>query len=197
MIVSPFILKFNNMKYMIIGLGNIGLEYTNTRHNIGFLILDAFAEASNIFFETKRYGDVIEHKIKGRQITFLKPSTFMNLSGKAVRYWMQKNKIPAENILVITDDINLPLGKIRIRTKGGDGGHNGLKSIIEILGHSKFTRLRYGIGKDFYPGEQVDYVLNEWTDKELEIFEKIKKELVQIINSFVTIGVERTMNQFN
>lgn len=185
------------MKYLIIGLGNIGEKYVNTRHNIGFLMLDAYSKASNISFKTKRYGDIAEHKVKGRQLTFLKPSTYMNLSGKAIRFWMQKKNIPAENIFVITDDLNLPLGKIRIRTKGGDGGHNGLKNIIEILGNSNFTRLRYGIGKDFSIGEQVDYVLNEWTDEELKSIEDNKKTVIQIINAFVTIGIERTMNQYN
>lgn len=185
------------MKYLVVGLGNIGNEYAKTRHNIGFDILDAYAEASNIIFELKRYGDVATKRFKGRQLTFVKPSTYMNLSGKAVRYWMQKEKIPKENIFILTDDINLPLGKIRIKPKGGDGGHNGLKHIIEILGDSNFARLRYGVGKEFYPGEQADYVLSKWTDEELKVFETKKKKCIDAINSFVTIGLERTMNFFN
>lgn len=185
------------MKYLIVGLGNIGSEYSKTRHNIGFMILDAYAEASNISFETNRYGDIAMKKVKGRQVFLLKPSTFMNLSGKALRYWMQKEKIPIENILILTDDINIPLGKIRIRAKGGDGGHNGLANITEILGHAKFNRLRYGIGKEFSAGEQVDYVLGKWTDEEMEVFDKLKKHLIETINSFVTIGIERTMNFYN
>ena len=185
------------MKYLVFGLGNIGNEYCQTRHNIGFDILDAYAQASNVVFEAKRYADVATAKIKGRQIILLKPSTYMNLSGKAVRYWMQKEKVDKENILVLTDDLNLPLGKIRIKPKGGDGGHNGLKSIIEILGHSNFARLRYGIGKEFYPGEQVDYVLGKWMPDELKVFTSQKKKCIDAISSFATIGLERTMNFFN
>ncbi len=185
------------MKYLIFGLGNIGNEYADTRHNIGFMVLDAYAQASNIVFTSKRYADIAVHKVKGRQLIFVKPSTFMNLSGKAVRFWMQKEKEPIENILVITDDINLPFGKIRIRPKGGDGGHNGLKSIIELIGQNNFPRLRYGIGKDFYPGEQSDYVLGKLTQPEIEIFEKNKKNCIDAINSFVTVGLQRTMNFFN
>ncbi len=185
------------MKYLIFGLGNMGQEYSKTRHNIGFMILDAFAQASNLVFEPKRYGDIAKTKIKGRQIIFIKPSTFMNLSGKAVRYWMQKEKVDIENILVIADDINLPSGKIRLRPKGGDGGHNGLKSIIELTGSSKFPRMRYGMGKVFRQGEQVDYVLGEMTAEEKDIFDKNKKKTADIITSFVTIGLERTMNLYN
>lgn len=185
------------MKYLVFGLGNIGNEYSQTRHNIGFNILDAYAEASNIIFETKRYADVATTKVKGRQIILLKPSTYMNLSGKAVRFWMQKEKVEKENILILTDDINLPLGKIRIKPKGGDGGHNGLKSIIELLGDANFARLRYGIGKEFYQGEQVDYVLGKWTPDELKVFAAQTKKCIDVINSFASIGLERTMNFFN
>jgi len=185
------------MKYLIFGLGNIGQEYAQTRHNIGFNILDAYAEASNIVFQTKRYGDVVTTKVKGRQIILVKPSTYMNLSGKTVRFWMQKEKVSKENILILADDVHLPLGKIRIKPQGGDGGHNGLKNIIEIIGDAKFARLRYGIGKDFYPGEQVDYVLGKWTENELKIFANQKKKCIDAINSFCTIGLERTMNFFN
>ncbi len=185
------------MKYLIFGLGNIGSEYAETRHNIGFMVLDAYAQASNIVFTPKRYGDVAQRKVKGRQVILVKPSTYMNLSGKAVRFWMQKEKVPIENILIVTDDINLPFGKIRVRPKGGDGGHNGLKNIIELIGQNNFPRFRYGIGKDFYPGEQVDYVLGKLTDEEKKIFEQSTKKCIDIINSFVTVGLARTMNFYN
>lgn len=185
------------MKYLIFGLGNIGQEYANTRHNIGFMILDAFAKASNLVFEPNRYGDVVKTRIKGRQIIFVKPSTLMNLSGKTVRFWMQKEKVEAENVLVIADDINLPFGKIRIRAKGGDGGHNGLKNIIELIGSSTFPRLRYGIGKEFGSGRQVNHVLGELSKEEEENIEKNSKKSIDIIKSFVTIGLDRTMNLHN
>ena len=185
------------MNYLIVGLGNIGQEYEKTRHNIGFMILDAYAQASNLVFKQDRYAFVAQHKVKGRNLTFIKPTTFMNLSGKAVRYWMQKKKIDINNILVITDDINLPFGQIRIRPKGGDGGHNGLANIIELIGTQQFPRLRYGIGNDFGPGQQVQYVLGKMTDEELKIFEETKKTCIDVINSFVTIGLQRTMNQYN
>jgi len=185
------------MKYIIFGLGNIGAEYANTRHNIGFEILDAYAKASNIVFTTKRYADIAETRVKGRQITLVKPSTYMNLSGKAVRYWMQNLNVPIENILVIADDINLPFGKIKIKPKGGDGGHNGLKSIIDLLGSANFARYRYGVGNDFNRGQQVDYVLGNWTDEEIKLIEKSHKKSIDMINSFVIMGLERTMNFFN
>ena len=185
------------MKYLIFGLGNIGQEYSKTRHNIGFMILDAYSQASNIVFETGRYGDVAKTKVKGRQIILIKPSTFMNLSGKAVRYWMQKEKVDIKNILVIADDINLPFGKIRIRPKGGDGGHNGLKNIIELIGSSEFPRMRYGMGKNFHQGQQVEYVLQKMTEEEKDFFNKNKQKTSEIITSFVTIGLERTMNLYN
>ena len=168
------------MKYLIFGLGNIGQEYAQTRHNIGFNILDAYAEASNITFSTKRYGDIAEKKYKGRQIILVKPSTYMNLSGKAVRFWMQKEKVPKDKILILTDDINLPIGKTRLKSKGGDGGHNGLKNIIEILGDANFARFRYGIGNEFHIGQQVDYVLGTWTNEELKIFEQNKKNILML-----------------
>lgn len=185
------------MKYLIFGLGNIGQEYANTRHNIGFIILDAFAKASNLVFEPNRYGATVKTRIKGRQIILIKPSTLMNLSGKAVRYWMQKEKVEAENILVIADDINLPFGKIRIRPKGGDGGHNGLKNIIELIGSSKFPRLRYGIGKEFGTGKQSNFVLGELSKEEEENIEKNTKKTTDIIKSFAINGLERTMNLHN
>jgi len=185
------------MKFLIFGLGNIGIEYSKTRHNIGFLVLDAYSQASNISFTPQRYGDVAEHRFKGNQIVLIKPSTYMNLSGKAVRYWMQKLNVEIENVLIICDDINLPMGKIRIRKQGSDGGHNGLKNITEILGHSNFYRVRYGIGKEFATGEQADYVLGKWTTEEIEVLPKIIPVGEQIIKTFVTMGIEKTMNQFN
>ena len=151
------------MKYLIVGLGNIGPEYQNTRHNIGFKVLDAFAKASNTVFEDMRYGAVATVKLKGRTLILLKPNTYMNLSGKAVSYWMQKEKIELSNLFVVVDDLALPFGTIRLRGKGSDGGHNGLKSINQLLGTQDYTRLRFGIGNEFPKGKQVDYVLGGWT----------------------------------
>ena len=185
------------MNYLIVGLGNIGIEYEKTRHNVGFMILDAYAQASNLVFKQERYAFVTQHKIKGRNITLIKPTTFMNLSGKAVRYWIQKKKININNILVITDDINLPFGQIRLRPKGGSGGHNGLANIIELIGTQQFPRLRYGISNNFGQGQQVQYVLGKMNEQELKIFEEKKDTCINIINSFVTIGLERTMNLYN
>ena len=185
------------MKYLIVGLGNIGAEYANTRHNIGFKVLDALAEASNTVFKTKRYGDVAEAKYKGRTMILLKPSTFMNLSGKAVRYWMDTEKIPVENTLIIVDDIAIPFGVLRMRMKGSAGGHNGLKNISEILGHDNYSRIRYGVGGDFPKGHQIDYVLGEWSDEELKNMPDRLKIFCDAILSFTTIGMERTMNFFN
>ena len=152
------------MKYLIVGLGNIGPEYQNTRHNIGFMILDALAKASNITFSTNRYGDTAEMRIKNRQLLLLKPSTYMNLSGNAVRYWLEKENIPVENLLILVDDLSLPLGTVRLKAKGSDGGHNGLKSIAEMIGTQAYPRLRFGIGNDFPKGCQVDYVLGEFSN---------------------------------
>ena len=154
------------MKYLIVGLGNIGPEYQNTRHNIGFKVLDAFAKASNTVFEDMRYGAVATVKLKGRTLILLKPNTYMNLSGKAVSYWMQKEKIELSNLFVVVDDLALPFGTIRLRGKGSDGGHNGLKSINQLLGTQDYTRLRFGIGNEFPKGKQVDYVLGEWSSEE-------------------------------
>jgi peptidyl-tRNA hydrolase, PTH1 family len=185
------------MKYLIAGLGNIGDEYANTRHNIGFIIADAFAYAFKAKFETARYASVAEISYKGRTFIVIKPSTYMNLSGKAVRYWLQKEKILPQELLVITDDLALPLGTLRLRHKGSDGGHNGLISIIENIGTIEFPRLRVGIGNDFAKGYQVDYVLSRWTkDEEKIILPQIERS-VDLIKSFGTIGVERTMNIFN
>lgn len=185
------------MKYLIAGLGNIGPEYSNTRHNIGFKVLDALAKASNTVFIAKRYGDIAQVKHKGRIFILLKPSTYMNLSGKAVSYWLKTEKIPIENLLVVVDDIALPIGTLRLRAKGGDGGHNGLFDIIEVLGSPNFARLRFGIGGDFPKGSQVNYVLGEWTPEEEEILPERCNAAKDIIFSFGTIGVERTMNFFN
>lgn len=185
------------MKYLIAGLGNIGKEYENTRHNIGFKILDALASASNIIFEDKRYGFISHYKYKSRTFILLKPATFMNLSGKAVNYWLKKEKIPIENLLVLVDDISLPFGTIRLRYKGGDGGHNGLKSINDLLNSQKYARLRFGIGDDFPQGYQVDYVLSNWSKQEEELLSEKLDSCIEIIYAFGTIGVERTMNLFN
>ncbi|MDA3881630.1 MAG: aminoacyl-tRNA hydrolase [Prolixibacteraceae bacterium] len=186
------------MKYLIAGLGNIGDEYKNTRHNIGFRILDTLAGVSNIVFnESKRYGAIAEYKFKGRIFILLKPSTYMNLSGNAVRYWMQKEKIPLENLLVLVDDIALPSGTIRLRGKGGDAGHNGLKHINQILGTNEYARLRFGIGNDYSQGQQIDYVLGEWDEEEEKVLSERIETAIQIIKSFGTIGLNRTMNQFN
>lgn len=186
------------MKYLIVGLGNIGEEYQNTRHNIGFKILDALAGASNVVFDVnKRYGAVAEYKFKGRTFLLLKPSTYMNLSGNAVRYWMQKEKIDLENVLIIVDDIALPFGALRMRGKGGDAGHNGLKHINEILGTNTYARVRFGIGNEFNKGHQVNYVLGEWSEEEEKLLPERIDKVIQIVKSFGTIGLGRTMNQFN
>ncbi len=185
------------MKYLVAGLGNIGPEYKNTRHNIGFQILDALAEASNIHFDDKRYGFVAEYKFKARTFILLKPTTYMNLSGKAVSYWLKKEDIPIENLLVLVDDISLPFGTIRLRAKGSEGGHNGLKSISEVLGRNDYARLRFGIGDNFHKGFQVEYVLSDWSREEEKELREKKDACVEIIQSFGTIGVERTMNFFN
>ena len=185
------------MKYLIIGLGNIGSEYQNTRHNIGFKILDALASASNISFEDKRYGMVAEYKFKGRTFVLVKPSTFMNRSGMAVNYWMKQSKVPIERMLILVDDIALPLGTIRIRPKGGDGGHNGLANINQVLGNSVYSRLRFGIGNDFYKGQQVNYVLGEWTKKEEIELPALIDHSIDVIKSFGTIGLQLTMTQLN
>lgn len=184
-------------KFLIIGLGNIGEKYENTRHNIGFKILDNYAVKNDLSFKTEKLGDVAYHKIKGRTFVFLKPSTFMNLSGKAIKYWMTKEKIPLENILVITDDLNLPFGTYRLKIKGSDGGHNGLKDTQDKLQTTTYNRLRFGISSEFSKGRQVDYVLGEWTDEEeLKLKERLQQS-EKIIESFGLSGVKITMNNFN
>lgn len=185
------------MKYLITGLGNPGPEYELTRHNIGFLVLDRLADEMNIRFSTGRYGQLAQGRLKNKTLFLLKPDTFMNLSGKAVRYWMQQENIPAENLLVVTDDLALPTGKLRLKTKGSDGGHNGLKSINELLGHSNYPRLRFGISNEFSKGRQVDYVLGQWKDDEWKTV-KSKIELAsEIIQSFALAGAETTMGKYN
>ena len=185
------------MKYLIIGLGNPGEKYENTRHNIGFKVLDKLSSLSNISFTTEKLADVATIKLKGRTLFLVKPNTFMNLSGKAVNYWMQKEKISIENILVVTDDISLPFGSIRMRAKGSDGGHNGLKSIIEVLSSSIFSRIKFGVGSEFSKGRQSDYVLGNWLDDEEVVLQERIDFVVKMIQSFSTIGVSRTMNDFN
>lgn len=185
------------MKYLIVGLGNIGPEYQNTRHNIGFTILDVLAGASNISFEDKRYGFVTEYSHKGRTFVLLKPSTYVNRSGLAVNYWLQKSKLSLENLLVVVDDIALPFGTIRIRPKGGDGGHNGLFNINQVLGTQNYARIRFGVGNDFYPGQQVDYVLGEWDDEESSWLPEKIDTCIEIIKSFGTVGLELTMTRYN
>ena len=184
-------------KYLIVGLGNIGDEYENTRHNTGFMVLDAFAKASNIVFADKRYGFVAETSLKGRKVILLKPSTYMNLSGEAVRYWMNKEKIDLDHLLVIVDDIALPFGQIRIRPKGADGGHNGLKSINNLLGSQQWVRMRFGVGNDFPPGGQVDYVLGYPSPEELAILPACAKVAIDAIKAFCLSGVSFAMNNFN
>lgn len=184
-------------KYLIVGLGNIGTDYENTRHNIGFKILDHFAKKEALTFETQKLGDIALYKFKGRQFIFLKPSTYMNLSGKAVLYWLTKEKISIENLLIITDDLNLPFGSIRLKTKGSDGGHNGLKDIQDKLQTTTYNRFRFGISDAFSKGRQVDYVLGEWTSEENEKLTERLDKSVELIKSFGTAGINNTMNTFN
>ncbi len=185
------------MKYLVVGLGNIGDEYAHTRHNIGFDILDALAGASNISFKDKRYGFVTEYKYRARSYWLLKPSTYVNLSGNAVRYWLNKLKLPLDNLLVVVDDIALPYGTMRLRSKGGDAGHNGLAHIQTIMGTTGYARLRFGIGDDFYPGQQVDYVLGGWTPEQKKVLPERIEMAGDIIKSFGMIGLQRTMNFYN
>ncbi|MBK6947251.1 MAG: aminoacyl-tRNA hydrolase [Haliscomenobacter sp.] len=185
------------MKYLVAGLGNIGAAYENTRHNVGFLVLDLLAKASEASFSSDQLGAICRIRHKGRTLVLLKPSTYMNRSGRAVQYWLQKEKIPKENLLVVLDDLNLPIGKIRLRGKGSDGGHNGLKDIDQATGGNDYARLRIGIGSEFSKGRQVDYVLGEWTKEELEQLPKLLTLAGDIVKSFGAVGIEWTMNQFN
>jgi PTH1 family peptidyl-tRNA hydrolase len=185
------------MKYLIVGLGNIGEGYKDTRHNIGFTVLDAMAMASNISFTDKRYGAVCALRYKGRELILLKPSTYMNLSGNAVSYWLKKEKIPVENMLVIVDDIALPLGSIRMRPKGSDGGHNGLAHISSILSANEYPRIRIGIGSSFRKGAQRDFVLGTWDTEEKKFMEERISIVIEMIRSFAFVGTELTMTAFN
>ncbi|MBQ5404867.1 MAG: aminoacyl-tRNA hydrolase [Bacteroidales bacterium] len=185
------------MKYLIVGLGNIGAEYANTRHNIGFMVLDAFAKASGAVFYSDRYADRAEVKYRGRTLILIKPTTFMNLSGKAVNYWAQQEKIPIENILVIVDDLALPFGVLRLRQSGSEAGHNGLKNITEMLGTQNYARLRFGIGSEFQKGRQVDYVLGKFSYEDIKRIETRTEVTTQAIYGFVIDGIQRTMNNFN
>ena len=185
------------MKYLVVGLGNMGADYDNTRHNIGFDVVDHLAQEFKVEFKNDQLGDIAEFRHKGRTFILLKPSTYMNLSGKAVRYWLQKKKVQNQNLFVLVDDLNLPLGKQRLRAKGKDGGHNGLKSIDQMIGGNKYARLRIGIGNEFSKGRQVDYVLGEWTAAEKEQLPEIIKSAGEAVLNFATIGIEQTMNFFN
>ncbi|WP_093980534.1 aminoacyl-tRNA hydrolase [Arenibacter algicola] len=184
-------------KFLVVGLGNIGEEYAETRHNIGFKILDSLSTEEAFTFETAKLGDVGTFKVKGRSIICLKPSTYMNRSGKAVKYWMEKENIPLENVLIITDDINLSFGTIRLKTKGSDGGHNGLKDVQQYLLTTNYNRLRFGVGSDFGKGKQIDYVLGEWNQEEKDALGERYERVNALIRSFVLSGVNRTMNEYN
>lgn len=185
------------MNFLIVGLGNIGSEYAQTRHNIGFRVLDALAKASNLVFEDKRYGAVTTLKVKNQTLTLLKPSTYMNLSGNAVRYWMNEKKIPLENILVVVDDLSLPFGQLRMRPGGSEAGHNGLKHISSVLGTQQYARLRFGIGNDFPRGGQVDFVLGEFTEEDLKTMDERLELAGEMVKSFALSGIQFTMNHFN
>ena len=185
------------MKYLIIGLGNPGAEYENTRHNIGFKVLDKLASLSNISFSADKLADIADIKFKGRKLVLIKPTTFMNLSGKAVNYWLQQSKVSIDNILVITDDISLPFGVLRLRKKGSDGGHNGLKDIQNVMDSVKYPRLRFGVGNDFPRGRQADYVLGNFTDDDYQTMDDRIDLAIKIIQGFSTIGIDRTMSDFN
>jgi PTH1 family peptidyl-tRNA hydrolase len=190
--------KQRSMKYLITGLGNIGAEYHETRHNIGFMVLDALAKASNIVFDVnKRYGAIANLTLKGRQIVLLKPSTYMNDSGKAVRYYLQKENIPVENLLVIVDDLALPFGEMRLKAEGSDGGHNGLKSINALIETQRYARLRFGIGSDFQRGRQIDYVLSPFDEQDREQMPERLEMAGEIVKSFCLAGIDVTMNQYN
>ena len=186
-----------DMKYLIVGLGNIGDEYAQTRHNIGFDVLNEMARANKLEFKDNRYGAVATYRFKARNFILLKPNTYVNLSGRAVHYWMQKEKIPLSNVLIIVDDLALPFGTLRLKTKGSDAGHNGLKSIHNVLGTSSYSRLRFGIGNEFSRGRQVDFVLGKWSDEEWQDLHERVNMAIDIIKAFGTIGPAQTMSQYN
>ena len=183
--------------YLVVGLGNIGAEYAHTRHNMGFMVLDAWAQASNVLFKTDRYGDVAEVPFKGRWFVLLKPSTYMNLRGKAVRYWMQTLNLPPENLIVISDDLNLPFGTLRMRANGSSGGHNGLENIAQCLETEQWARIRVGIGNEFTRGGQVDYVLGDLSEEEKAQVPALATRIIQGIKDMSTIGIQRAMNSVN
>jgi peptidyl-tRNA hydrolase, PTH1 family len=185
------------VKYLIAGLGNIGQEYAGTRHNIGFEVLDVLARASSLIFRQDRYAVVTEYKFKGRTFILIKPTTYMNLSGKAVQYWLQAEKISVSNLLVITDDIALPFGTIRIKPKGSDGGHNGLSHIQQTLQTAEYGRLRFGVGNDFPKGRQAEYVLGKWSSDEQKLLPERLEKCAEAVKAFGTIGLAFAMNQFN
>ncbi len=185
------------MKYLVVGLGNIGSEYEGTRHNIGFMVADALAGEHNAQFEDKRYGFVAKCRVKNAEMLIVKPSTYMNLSGNAVRYWLQKEKISADRMIVICDDISLPLGKLRIRPQGSDGGHNGLKHIASVLGSQQFVRMRIGVGNDFPKGAQIDYVLGKFTDEELAQLSTSIQKAAEGVKTFCLSGITMAMNHYN
>ena len=185
------------MKHLIVGLGNIGSEYDGTRHNIGFRVLDALAKASNLVFEDKRYGAVTTLSLKGQQLLLLKPSTYMNLSGNAVRYWMNKENIPLERILIVADDLSLPFGALRMKPGGSDGGHNGLKNIASVLGTQTYARLRFGIANDFPRGGQIDFVLGHFSEDDRKLLPERLETAGEIVKSFCLAGLSNTMNQYN
>lgn len=185
------------MKYLIVGLGNPGDDYKNSRHNIGYKVLDSLAEKSGIVFSDKRYAYVAEVKVKGKILVLVKPTTYMNLSGNAVNYYLKKEKIPLEKMMIVVDDLALPLGAIRIKTKGGSGGHNGLQHIEDILGSNDYIRMRIGIGDEFRQGQQVNYVLGEWTKNEADTLSLKIEQAVNAVLSYTHIGIERTMNLYN
>lgn len=185
------------MKYLIVGLGNMGADYDGTRHNVGFEVVDLLAKKFDVKFKNDMLGDLAEFKHKGRTIILLKPSTFMNRSGKAVNYWLQKHKIKYSNLLIVLDDLNLPFGRIKIKPKGKNGGHNGLKDIDQILGGNLYARLRVGIGSEFHSGQQVNYVLGKWNKEEQKTIESILEKSAECSLSFTTIGINFTMNEFN
>ena len=183
--------------YLVVGLGNIGPEYAHTRHNMGFMVLDAWSQASNAVFTTQRYGDVASLSVKGRNIYLLKPSTYMNLSGNAVRYWLQKLPVTEERLIVICDDINLPFGTLRMRKNGSDGGHNGLKNIAETIGTTGYARIRMGVGHDFSQGAQVDYVLGTLSEEEQQQMPQLCKSVIQGVIDWIFVGADRAMNVLN
>lgn len=187
----------DNKKYLIIGLGNAEDQYTGTRHNIGFEVINALAKQLDVTFKNERYAYVARAKYKGRNLILIMPTTFMNLSGKAVKYWMGAENVEAQNIIVVSDDLDLPVAQLRIRPKGGGGSHNGLNHIIETLGHGNYPRLRFGIGKNFPQGYQVDYVLGKFTSEERLLIDPAIEKAAEICKSFATAGLQRTMNQFN